>query len=115
MLARWASDGFRFPVDGESAFVKARALPRLPARILRDGADDRDTVLGLAANQHLGIGVSLVDQVLGGQQTAAAERAMNHFDHVVVRRRRRRSFDVGDQTRSRVVAALRKVNLVADP
>ena len=115
LLARWAGDGIGFPVNGEGAFLEACVLARLPTRVLRDGPDDRNPVLGLAADQHLGVGVALVDQVLGGKQAAAAERAVHHFDHVVVRRRGRRGFNVGDQAWSLLIAAFREVDLVAGP
>lgn len=114
-LAFRTGDDLGFPVHGEGVLSEARALACLPVRVLSHQADDGNSMLGLAADQHLSPGVALVDQVPGGQQTAAAERAMYHFDHVVVRGRSRRGFHVGHQARSRIVAALRKEDLVADP
>src|SRR5512135_2075746 len=54
------------------------------------GPTEGHAVLPLARNEHVGVGVALVDQVLTRQQVALLQRLMHIFDHVVVRGRGRR-------------------------
>ena len=115
MLTGGTCNHLGFPVDHEGALVEAGLIPRLPAWILCNGTNDFNAMLTLTDYQHLGIGVALVYQVLGWKKVAFLKRLMNYLNHVVIRRRRRSGFNIGDQTRSIGVAALRKMHFVADP
>src|SRR4051794_25996356 len=90
LLTRRASHHLTAPVHREAPPAEAGAGTRLPAGVLGHWADDRHTVLALAGDEDLGIGVALVDQVLSRQQVAPLLRLMDFFDHSIVRRRRGR-------------------------
>src|ERR1019366_1782677 len=111
----WTGDYLYLPVDFECAFVEACLVPGLPAWILCNRANDLYAILVFTGYQHLGVGVSLVNHVIGRKQVAAFQRLMHYLDHVVIWRRCRSGFNIGDQMRSVSVAALRKMHLVANP
>ena len=52
-----------FPIHDEAFFVKPFARLRLPARIVSDRPQDRDSILALTAHQPLCIRVASIDQV----------------------------------------------------
>ena len=103
------------PSRSRTRFCRSRPYPVIANWILRNRTNDLNAIIALTGCQYRGIGVALVDQVLGREQVAAIERPMRYFDHIVVRRRRRSGFNVGNQTRKIVVAALCKVHFVANP
>jgi hypothetical protein len=82
---------------------------------LRNRTNDLNAIIALTGYQYRGISVALVDQVLRRKQVAAIERPMHSFDPIVVRRRCRSGFNVGNQTRKIVVAALCKMHFAANP
>jgi hypothetical protein len=51
---------------------------------LRNRTRDLNAIIALTGYQYRGIGVALVDQVLGRKQVASIERPMRSFDHIVV-------------------------------
>src|SRR5512135_1511303 len=90
LFARRASHHLPLPVHYEAPLVEPLAGAGLPAGVLGHRADDGHTVLTLAFDEDMSIGVTLVDQVLTRQQIAPLLRLMHHLDHVVVGGRRRR-------------------------
>src|SRR5512147_1484008 len=70
LFARRASHHLPVPVHCKAPLVEPLASAGLPAGVLGHRADDRHTVLTLAVDEDVGIGVTLVDQVLTRQQVA---------------------------------------------
>jgi hypothetical protein len=103
------------PVHDELALVEARAGAGLPTGIVRDRADDCDTVVALARQQHFGGGVAHVHQVLTRQVVMGSQRGVHDRQHVVVRGGRRRGLHVGDQVRRVRITRLGDVDLVPHP
>src|SRR5262249_25490913 len=88
LLACRARHNLPLPVDLEAPLVEALAGPGLPARVLGHRADDGHTIVPLAIDQDVGVGIALVDQVLTREPIVALQRLANHLDHVVVGGRR---------------------------
>ena len=94
LLARGAGDHLALSIDQELRLIETLPGAGLPAGIVSHRPDDRDGMVTLTVDQDMGVGITLVDQVRGGQQIAWRQRRMDDLHHVIVWGRRRRGLDI---------------------
>ena len=87
----------------------------LPAVVTAHRSEQINRILAVTLDEQLGIDEPAIHEVNARQQVTLGQGRMDRRRDGIVRRGRRRRFDVGDEVREIIIAALTQMDLVPNP